>query len=167
MRRVAAVLSTAAVLMWSVGVFAQAKPSFAGKWVREAPATPPAGGGGGGGGGRQGGGGGGGWGAENTITQDASTLTVEYTQGQNPVKLTYKLDGSESKNTMQGRGGAMEQVSKATWDGAKLKIVTTTQNGDVTRVVGLEAGNLVIETTSPGREGGAPMTTKATYKKAS
>jgi len=164
MRRVAAIVSTAAVLMWSVGVFAQAKPSFAGKWVREAPAapaTPPAGGGGGGGGR----GGGGGFGMENTITQDATTLTVDYTQGQNPVKLVFKLDGSESKNTMQGRGGATEQVSKAVWDGAKLKITTTTPNGDVVRVLSLEGGNLVIDSTTPGREGGAPMTTKAVYKK--
>ena len=45
-------------------------------------------------------------GMENTITQDATTLTVEYRQGQNPVKLVYKLDGSESKNKVQGRGGS-------------------------------------------------------------
>ena len=163
MRRVAAIVSTAAVLMWSVGVFAQAKPSFAGKWVREAPAapaTPPAGGGGGGG--RQGGGGGGGFGMENTITQDATTLTVDYMQGQNPAKLVFKLDGTESKNP--GRGGA-EQVSKAVWEGQKLVITTTTPNGDSKRVLSLEGGNLVIETTNPGREGGAPTTSKVVYKK--
>lgn len=164
MRRVATLVSTAAVMMFTVGLLAQAKPNFAGKWVREAPAapaTPPAGGGGGGGGR----GGGGGWGATNTITQDATTLTVEYTQGENPVKLVYKLDGTESKNTMQGRGGAMEQVSKAAWVGNTLVITTTTQMGESKRVVSLEGGNLVIETTNPGREGGTPTTTKAVYKK--
>jgi hypothetical protein len=33
------------------------------------------------------------------------------------VKLTYKLDGSVSKNMMAGRGGGVptEQVSKAMW----------------------------------------------------
>ena len=161
MRRVATLVSTATVMMFTVGLLAQAKTNFAGKWVREAPAAPAAGAAGGGGGGQGRGGGGGGFGAENTITQDASTLTVEYTQGQNPVKLVFKLDGSESKNA--GRGG--DQVSKAVWDGAKLKITTTTANGDVVRVLSLEGGNLVIDSTTPGREGGAPMTTKAVYKK--
>ena len=161
MRRVATLVSTAAVMMFTVGLLAQAKPNFAGKWVREAPAapaTPPAGGGGGG----RGGGGGGGWGATNTITQDATTLTVEYTQGENPVKLVYKLDGTESKNA-GGRGG--ETVSKAAWVGNTLVITTTTQMGEQKRVVSLDGGNLVIETTNPGREGGAPTTSKVVYKK--
>ncbi len=84
MRRISALLSVAAVVLWTAGIYAQAKPNFSGKWVREAPAGGAAAGGGGGGGGRGGGGGGGGWGMENTITQDAKALTVEYTQGQNP-----------------------------------------------------------------------------------
>jgi hypothetical protein len=133
-------LSAAAVVMMAAGVLAQA-PSFAGKWMMDAPAgaAAPAPGGGG-----RGFGGGGAWGQAPTITQDATTLTVEYTQGQNPVKLVYKLDGSESKNSMMGRGGAAtEQVSKASW----------------------EAGKLVIDYSGMGRDG-APMTTKTTYSKA-
>jgi hypothetical protein len=164
MRRISALLSVAAVVMWTVGAYAQAKPDFSGKWVREAPAGGAAAGGGGGGGGR---GGGGGFGMENTITQNAKTLTVEYTQGQNPVKLVFNLDGSASTNKMMGRGGeATDQVSKATWDGAKISIVTTTPNGDVKRVISMEGANMVIESTIPGREGGAPTTNKAVYKKA-
>lgn len=159
MRRISALLSVAAIVMWTVGAYAQAKPDFSGKWVREAPAE-----GGGGGGGR---GGGGGFGMENTIKQDAKTLTVEYTAGQNPVKLVFNLDGSASTNKMMGRGGeATDQVSKATWDGAKISIVTTTPNGDVKRVISMEGANMVIESTIPGREGGAPTTNKAVYKKA-
>lgn len=165
MKRITAVLSAAAVAMMAVGVLAQAKPNFAGKWMIEAPAGAPAGPGAGGGGGR-GFGGGGGWGQAPTITQDATTLTVEYTQGQNPVKLVYKLDGSESKNSVMGRGGqATEQVAKASWDGSNLKIVTTTQFGDQTRVVSLDAGKLVLETTGMGRDG-SPTTTKTIYNKA-
>ena len=165
MRRISALLSVAAVVLWTVGVYAQAKPNFSGKWTREAPAGGAAAGGGGGGGGR--GGGGGGFGMENTITQDAKTLTVEYTQGQNPVKLVFNLDGSPSTNKVMGRGGeATDQVSKATWDGAKIAITTTTPNGEVKRVISMEGANMVIETTAPGREGGAPTTTKAVYKKA-
>jgi hypothetical protein len=163
MRRISALLSVAAVVLWTVGTYAQAKPNFSGKWVREAPAG--GGGGGGGGGGR--GGGGGGFGMENTITQDAKALTVEYTQGQNPVKLVFNLDGSPSTNKMMGRGGeATDQVSKAMWDGAKISITTTTPNGEIKRVISMEGANMVIETTAPGRGGGEATTTKAVYKKA-
>jgi hypothetical protein len=159
MRRVSALLGAAAVVLWATSAFAQAKPNFAGTWVREAPA-----GGGGGGGGR----GGGGWGMEPTITQDATTLTVKWSQpgreGGTPTEQTrtYKLDGTESKNP-GGRGG--EQISKATWEGSKLVIKTAlAQGGESVMNVSLEGGNLVIETTAPGREG-APMTNKAVYKK--
>lgn len=162
MRRMTALLGAAAVVLWAASAFAQAKPNFAGTWVREAPA-----GGGGGGGGR--GGGGGGWGMEPTITQDATTLTVKWSQpgrgeGAAPTEQTrtYKLDGSESKNAA-GRGG--EQISKATWEGSKLVIKTATQMGESTMAVSLEGGNLVVENTFPGREGGTPTTSKVVYKK--
>jgi hypothetical protein len=164
MRRMTALLSVAAIVLWTIGASAQAKPSFAGKWTREAPAGGAPAGGGGGGGGR--GGGGGFCGAECTITQTATELTLEFQGGgQNPapMKQVYKLDGSVSKNP--GRGGA-DVESKATWDGAKLVITTTTQNGEQKRVLSLEGGNLVVDATNPGREGAAPTTMKITFKKA-
>jgi hypothetical protein len=165
MRRVTALLGAAAVVLWATSAFAQAKPNFAGTWVREAPAGGAAAGGGGGGRG----GGGGGWGNEPTITQDATTLTVKWMagrEGTTPNERTYKLDGSESKNMVaRGGGEPMAIVSKATWEGSKLVIKTTTQAGEQTMAVSLEGGNLVIETTNPGREGGAPTTNKAVYKK--
>jgi hypothetical protein len=155
------------MLFVATAAFAQAKPSFAGKWTLDpasvpAPAAPaPEGGGGGGrGGGGRGGGRGGGLGMELTITQDATTLTLEYAQGQNPVKLVYKLDGTESKNMMMGRGGQTEQVAKASWDANTVVIVTTTAMGDQTRKLSLEGGNLVVATTPPGG-----TETKVTYKK--
>ena len=162
MRRMTALLSVAAVVLWTIGASAQAKPSFAGKWTREAPAGGAPGGGGGG----RGGGGGGFCGAECTITQTATELTLEFQGGgQNPapMKQVYKLDGSESKNP--GRGG-QDVVSKATWDGNKLVITTAGANGEQKRVLSLEGGNLVVDATNPGREGGAPTTTKITFKKA-
>ena len=173
MRRMTALIGAAAVVLWAVSAFAQAKPSFAGTWVREAPAAPAGGAppGGGGGGGGRGGGGGGGWGAECTITQTGAALTVEYMGGgQNPapIKLTYKLDGTDSKNMMAGRGGGepTEVTSKATWDGAKLVIKTPQGAGEQTRVVSMDAGMLVIETTNPAREGAPPPTAqKISYKK--
>jgi len=156
-------LGVAALVLWTVGLSAQAKTNFAGDWVREAPAggAPAAGGGGKGGGG----GGGGFCGMECKITQTATELTLEYQGGgqqPTPMKLVYKLDGSESKNP--GRGGA-EQVSKATWDGAKLVITTTTQAGEQKRVLSLEGGNLVVDATNPDRQGGPPTTAKITFKK--
>lgn len=169
MKRVTALIGAAAIALSAVTVLAQAKPNFAGKWTMDAPAAPaappagaPAGGGGGGG---RGGRGGGGWGMSPTITQDATTLTIEYTQGENPVKLVYKLDGTESKNMMMGRGGQTEQVSKAMWNGDKLMIHTTTAAGEQVRTISLDGGKLVIETSNPGRDGGPATTSKVTYSK--
>src|SRR5687767_15892938 len=136
---------------------------------RSPPAGAPAGGGGGGRGGGRGGGGNAGFGAEFTAKQDAKMLTIDRVQGDATVSAVYNLDGSESKNTVAGRGGQQEQVSKATWDGSKLVIVTTINAGGTNveqrRVLSMEGGNLVIEQTAPGRGGGEPTTTKVVYKK--
>ena len=165
-------LVVAVVLMFgaAASLAAQAKPDFSGKWTMDpasAPAPPGGGGGGGRGGGR--GGGGGGFGQEFTAKQDAGTLTITRSQGDNTVTTTYKLDGSESKNTVQGRGGAQEQVSKAMWDGAKLVITTQLNFGgnaiEQKQTLSMEGGNLVVEQSRPGRDGGAPTVTKLVYKK--
>jgi hypothetical protein len=167
MKRITAVMSAAAVVMMTIGVFAQARPNFAGKWAMQPPAegAPAAGGGGGGG---RGGFGRGGFGQEVTITQDASTITMEYMQGRGGMqKRTYKLDGSESVNQVMGRGGEMApQTSKAMWEGNKLSITTTTQFGETKQVLSMEGADLVVEQTAPGRGGGDPVTTKMVYKKA-
>jgi len=155
----------------AASAFAQARPDFSGKWVMDpasAPA-PPAGGGGGGGGRGGGRGGGAGFGQEFEAKQDAANLTITRVQGDQTVVAVYKLDGSESKNMVAGRGGQQEQVSKAAWEGSKLSITTTLNFGgnaiEQKRLLSLEGGNLVIEQTAPGRDGGAPTTTKLVYKK--
>ena len=166
-------LVVAVVLMFgtAASLAAQAKPDFSGKWTLDpasAPAPPagaPAGGGGGGGRGGGGGGGRGGFGNEFTIAQNAKTLTITRMQGDQTVTTVYNLDGSESKNTVQGRGGATEQVSKAVWTGATLVVTTMAGNGEQKRVFAMEGGNLTIETTAPGRDGGPGTPTKVTYKK--
>ena len=123
----------AVVLMFgaAASLAAQAKPDFSGKWVMDAAAAPAAPDGGGG---RGGGRGGGGFGNEFTIAQNAKTLTITRMQGDQAVSTVYNLDGSESKNTTQGRGGPQEQVSKAMWDGAKLVVTTTINAGGMTMV---------------------------------
>jgi hypothetical protein len=169
-RFIALAAAAAFVLSTATGVFAQAKPDFSGKWTMD-PASAPAAPAGGGGGGRGGGGrgGGAGFGPEFTAKQDANTLTITRSQGGQDVTATYKLDGSESKNTVAGRGGQQEQVSKAMWMGNKLMITTTLNFGGNTveqsRTLSLEGGDLVVEQTQPGRDGGAPQTQKVVYKK--
>jgi hypothetical protein len=150
-----------AALAFSATVLAQA--NFAGKWTMDPASAPDPAAGGGRGGGR------GMLGQEVTITQDAKTITLEYMGGgQNPapVKLVYMLDGSESKNTVMGRGGQMEQVSKATWSGQSLVVTTAMGAGEMKRTLSLQGGNLVVETSAPGRDGGPGMNSKVTYKKA-
>lgn len=164
------VAAMAFVLSSTTGLFAQAKPDFSGTWTLDPASAPAPAAGGGGGGGRGGGrGGGAGFGQQFTAKQDASMLMITRMQGDQTVMAMYKLDGSESKNTVNGRGGAQEQVSKATWNGSKLVITTTLDFGGNTveqkRTLSMEGGNLVIEQSNPGRGGGEPTTTKLVYKK--
>jgi hypothetical protein len=154
-------------VLFASGLSAQGKPNFAGKWTLNA--DPNAAAAGGGGRGRGGFGGGGFCGMECTITQDANAITIERMQGQNPVKSTYKLDGSDSVNQMPGRQGAAptDVHSKATWDGNKLTISTTREMGgnSVTTktTISMEGANMVVENSFDMGQG--PQTTKQTYKK--
>ncbi len=131
-----------------------------------------------------------GWGADITVKQDATTLTVEYAQFargdmQPPMTFVYLLNGSESRHTINVGRGPQEQVSRASWDGNKLVITTThtfvapqrlrpasplravrTMTSETTRVLSLESPvSLVVETTRSAVMGGQPSTTKTTYKK--
>ena len=151
MRRVTAILSVAAAVLTAPGVFAQAKPSFAGEWkmvVANGQGVP---------------------GVDLIITQNATSMTVEDTragQPPAPVKLTYQLDGSVSKNMMAGRGGApTEQVSKAMWAGNTIVVTTTTSAGEEKRTFSMDADRLVVETSAPARNGGAASVTKVTYQR--
>jgi hypothetical protein len=143
--------------------FAQ-KPDFSGTWTLDPEASGMAAGGGQGGGGGRGGGFGGLGNGPATIKQTADTLTVERTMGENKVTSTYKLDGTESKNTMMGRGGnQVESTSTAKFDGSTLTITTKMDMGngpqENTQKWSLVGGNLNIETTN------ARGTTKRVYKK--
>ena len=157
----------AAVLAVATLAWAQ-KTDFSGTWTLDAEASgAPAGGGGapaGGGGGGGRGGGRGGLGQGGTVKQTATDLTVERQMGENKVTATYKLDGTESKNSMMGRGGApVESVSVAKWEGPALVIVTKTDMGngpqESTQKWTLAGSVLTIETTN------ARGTQKMVYKK--
>ena len=157
---IAAAILAVATLAWAQ------KPDFSGTWTLD-PAASEGGaggapGGGGGGGGR--GGGRGGLGQGGTVKQTADALTVERTMGENKVTSTYKLDGSENKNSMMGRGGqSVEVVSTAKWDGPSLVITTKMDMGngpqESTQKWTVNGSTLTIETTN------ARGTQKMTYKK--
>ena len=152
----------AAILAVATVALAQ-KPDFSGTWTLDPASAPAAGGGGGGGGGRGGGGGALGNGPA-TVKQTADALTIERTMGDAKVTLTYKLDGTESRNTMMSRGGQSgDSVSTAKWDGPKLTIVTKQEMGgqvtESTQVWTVEGSTLTVETTN------ARGTQKRVYKK--
>ena len=174
MRRIAIGLTAAAAMLIVASLSAQGKPNFAGKWtLQQDPNAAAAGGGGGRGGGRGGGFGGGFCGAGCEITQDASTLTLKTSSPAGDATSTYKLDGSESSNTrnvnMGGNSTSIVSKSKVTFEGAKMNITTSTDMGgnvsESKTSVWLEGGNLVVESTRPGRNGGEATVTKQTYKK--
>jgi hypothetical protein len=132
-----------------MAVLAQSKPDFSGTWtLNTEKSDPPPQRGGGGGGGR-------GPAGPVTIKMTANELTIQ-TEGRNgPQTLTYKLDGTESTNSMMGRGGVATEVkSKAKWDGSKIAIETTRDMGGnmvtITEVRSLSADGkeMTVETTN-------------------
>jgi hypothetical protein len=151
-------LALAAILVAAV-VSAQT-PDFSGKWTLVPnPSAAP------------GGFGGGGIGQEAVITQDAASITIKRTTQMGEFTSIYKLDGSESKNTLTVQGNTIDQISKAKWDGGTLKVDTTlTFDGNPVQVsmsMSLDpSGTLLVESTRPDFQGGGgPITTKSTYKK--
>ena len=147
----------AAILAVATVAWAQ-KPDFSGTWTLDPASAPAAGGGGrGGGGGALGNG-------PATVKQTADALTIERTMGDAKVTLTYKLDGTESRNVLTGPGGQQaDSLSIAKWDGPKLTIVTKQEmDGKVTestQVWTVEGSTLTVETTN------ARGTQKRVYKK--
>ena len=155
--------SIATIVAVGVSLGAQAKPDFSGKWVMDPP--PAAGNAGGGRGGGRAAGFQPGFGPEFTVKQDAQMLTI--TRGGQTSVLTYRLDGSESKNMVTRDGQQQEQIARAAWEGDKLVIATEVNfqgnTAEQRRVLSLEGGNLIIDQTNPGRNAGPPI--KVVYKK--
>ena len=155
MKRARIGMIATAVLAVATMAFAQ-KTDFSGSWAPEVDPAAAAGGGGGGGRGMMAG--------PMTVKQTADTLTVERTFGENKVVQTYKLDGTESTNTQQGRGGPVEIKSTAKWDGPKL-VITSKRPGqdgaivETTATWSLAGGVLTVE------NAGGRGPSKQTYKK--
>jgi hypothetical protein len=176
-----------AVLLATV-VAAQTRPDFSGRWTTDPDPAETAQAGARGGGQRGGGRGGrgdmgSGWGSTITIAQDAARVTVEYaffSRGdmQPPLKFTYALDGSETRNSVMMGQGTQVQTSRTAWQGDALVITTRHTFADpasgkpvpveVTQKLTLDTpASLVVETTRAGVLGGPPTTTRTVYRKLS
>jgi hypothetical protein len=152
-------LTMMAALVIPFPVQAQAKPDFSGTWTLDPQrSTLPQGRGGRGGGGR---GGGRGMAGPIVIKQTASEIVIG--------DAAYKLDGSESVNQVQGRGGMQQVTSKARWDGAKLVIESTREiqgfSIGTKEVRSLDAGGkeMVVEMTTSTPQG--DLASKLIYTK--
>lgn len=183
MRRVTAVLSAAAVVLWATTAFAQGAAAFSGKWTREMPAAAAGGGGGAagggggaarGGGGRGGAGGGGGFSCGMTCDIVATATSLKVTragqgEGAAPIVWNCTLDGKDCTNEQPGRqGGAPTQiVSSAKMDGAKIVITTKRDmNGTAmtsTQTLSIEGGKLTVSSTNSMQADAPPQV--ATYTK--
>ena len=155
MKRILSILSIlVAVAAFSAEAGAQDKPSFVGTWKLSDPAQPemftP---------------------SQLVIAQDATQMTVTTTGEMGEFKTTYKLDGSAGRSPIDFNGQTIDRATKATWNGSKLALSTTSEMGGQTMefksVLSLNPdGALLVESTFPDFQGGgAPVTQKATYKK--
>ena len=141
---------------------APARPDFSGEWVldqRQSTPTPS--------------GVAGMLGSSFAAKQDLKTLTLDITFPGGSLRAVYNLDGSESRNVMPGPAGDEVIVSRATWDGNRLVIVTKsteTQDGkpvamETRRVMWIGADGLLILERS-----GTPVTlvptTRSVYRRA-
>jgi len=137
-----------ALVLLVTGAAAQDKPTFAGTWKLASDADPytvP----------------------QMIVVQDAKTMTVTSSTQIGELRTTFNLDGTEAKAPVDFNGSTFDRVTKAVWNGSKLMQTVTTHFGRrpyETRVAwSLNAdGTLLVETTLAG---GAPVTSKATYKK--
>lgn len=135
---------------------AQSKPNFAGSWISVPdPASP---------------------GSETRLTIEQSTaeLVIEHQSPSGPYKVVYKLDGSETTNTIPGRSAAATATSVAAWDGNKLVIKTNIPRGTPPQVrtirfrevLSIDAeGQLVIEQAASLDAAAPPETRRTVYRK--
>jgi hypothetical protein len=122
-----------------------------------------------------------GWGSPVTLRQDPAALVVEYSyfhprDVQPPFRLSYRLDGAESRNTLNLGRGPQSQVSRVEWQGGRLVITTThafvnprdgrAMTSETRQTLSLEGPDtLSIETFRAGVLGGRSSTTRTTYKR--
>ena len=128
MRRTS-LLSAAALVLVGSSAFAQAKPSFVGKWTIlpdssvQQQGMP------------RGGAAMGGLSEEATITQDDKTISIARELTVGPMKSVFNLDGTESHQSLDiGNGNIVDLTLKAKWEGKQAADVHLGQHsGPVVR----------------------------------
>jgi YD repeat-containing protein len=162
MRTLTALLSTAALALCTAsGALAQNRPDFSGTWTLDpasapvAPAEPP---------------------QQLTLTQDANTLTMSWTQEGRKTTETLNLDGSESKTPTRG-GGVDGQprtgwiTQKATWEANRIVVVEGHKSGEfeaeLRRVFSMDGDKLVfeVEVIKPKPPDGNPSVMRVVYRR--
>jgi hypothetical protein len=148
-------VATAFLLLFTAFASAQTKPNFAGKWSLADPSAAD---------GRM-------IPATMAVTQDAKTITLVTVGQMGEVKTVFNLDGTPGKSPIEIQGMSIDRVTKSAWDGNKLVLTTVSdfqgQSFETKQVWTLNAdGTLSVDATRPDFQGGgAPVTSKAVYKK--
>ncbi len=186
MNRLAALISALSAAGALTAAGAQARPNLAGEWARVADAADavvtgrPAVSASGDAAFRRGEMGSG-WGSPVSITHDGDRLTVEYVffaeyDLQPPIRFSYALDGSESRNSVMIGHTATEQRSRVVWAGDTL-VITTRVPGpagadgratttEVRQALALESPTVLrVVTTRRDVLGGATATSHTIYTK--
>jgi predicted metalloprotease with PDZ domain len=91
-------------------VSAQQKPNFSGTWVGVTPAEVA--------------------GNQQLVTHTATTLTLRHGAEGDDHVITYKLDGSESRNALASHGDEIVSIARASWEGDRLIINESTTYPD-------------------------------------
>ena len=147
-------LSAVIVCVALLGATAQEKPNFVGTWKLADAATAdmftP---------------------TQITVAQDTTVLTITTTGQMGEFKTTYNVDGTEGRSPLDFNGTTIDRTTKMAWDGNKLVLTSTSEmNGQTAEFKSVWSltpdGTLATETTFPDFQGGgAPITTKASFKK--
>lgn len=150
MRSFLAGITLATLALAVAGTSAQQKPDFSGTWVVVSPSESA--------------------GEETTIKQDATTFTHGHASEGGGHSFTYKLDGTETRQTMPSHGEEIVILAKASWDGDRLMIVehVTYPDGrkeDGTTVWALDAQGQLVRDFVRRAEGKPPRTTRVISKR--
>lgn len=140
-----------AVIAMTIGVGAQQKPNFSGRWVVVSPKE--------------------GAGQEQIITQTDKTLTTQHAAEGPAHKMTYQLDGVERRLALPSHGSEITILAKASWDADRIVITSNASypNGMKTQtrdVWSLDAkGQLVVDSSETGPKGEKGPVVKIIYAK--
>jgi hypothetical protein len=140
-----------AALALTIGVGAQQKPNFSGRWVVVTPKE--------------------GAGQEQIVTHTDKTLTTQHASEGPAHKLTYQLDGVERRLALPSHGSEIVILAKASWDADRVVIIrnATYPNGMKTQsrdVWSLNAqGQLIVDSSETGPGGEKGPVVKIVYAK--